>query len=359
MIGVDSAMRAYFVGAAYVLLCSCLLWSDGAAGLGHPAFEDQKIDVADVIWWLPPDTESLAVARGSFAMEAVEDDSKRDAEWFTRIASEGEIRRQFQAMPLELVFEMELDGPLRGETVRFAMEGMRHFRRPTPRSSDSLVMDFEGCSIVVFEKELGAAFLAAQEKRAARSLTVAGTRVLVIEQKDATVENFLAVPKPNVLLAANNLPYLTRILERVARREDLRAVPGELPEWRYVDFGAPYWGLRHYDRTQAGADPTSPLGKDRAFTEADPKSIGFTFEIDPKDSRRIVLTQISGDAARVQEQAKNARVVAEPQAGVRIEIQVTSPEPGVLQRIYRVDRMSVLDYVGLEVVMDLGRGIYF
>src|SRR2546421_8969504 len=42
------------------------------------------------------------------------------------------------------------------------------------------------------------------------------------------------------------------------------ALPPSLPEWKYVNTGNPFWAVRHFDKGQASADPTSPFGgKDR------------------------------------------------------------------------------------------------
>jgi hypothetical protein len=352
-------IRAVLVAGFLLIAIPSFVSKSGGRPVYPAAGDPQELELKDLLWWLPADTESVVAAQGPFTIRVLEDEQEHDREWSTREPSDDEIAREFQQLPLEVFCEMELETPLRRSVVRFAMQGSRYFRQPAPGMD---VTDFEGCSIVVFEKDLrgpGNSFWAAREKKAARTLNLAGTKVLVFEQKAETIGYFLAVPQPNVLLAANNLKYLQGILERIGQKKDPRALPDHLPEWRYLDAAAKYWGLRHYDRTQAKHDPTSPIGKNRTFNEGDSKAIGVLFALDPKDQRRAVITSFSGDEAKIREEAKAATKIVEPQEGVKFEEQLHSPEPGVLEHIYTLDRATTVDYVGLMIVMELGRGIYF
>jgi len=345
----------------------------GAPALGlanapqHPAELNQlappTVDQEDLLWWLPADTESVVVARGPFPLVIGldEEDEKNDRKWFTKMASLDDVRLKLQQLPLELLTELDVAVHLRGPIVTFAMQGSRHFRDPLPGME---VMEFEGCSIVVFKNSLGERgenLWRVLAEKATRIDTVAGTRVLVFHEKSEYAEwdHFFAVPRPNVMLAANNLPYLQEVLERMAQRKSPRALPDQLPEWRYLDPDVRFWGLRHFDRSQAKLDPTSPFSAERTFGPEDEKAIGILFTIHPKNPRMAVATYFTGDETGARIAAGKGTAVREPQAGVNFEVKFRNPALGVFETVYTLDRTSTLDYFLLDVEMALGRGMYF
>ena len=327
--------------------------STGASG--------QTVDQKDLVGWLPADTESVVAARGPFpiAAELDETSEKDELKWFTKEATQAEIRARFEELPLELFYELDLAAALRGYTVAYAMQGSRHFREP---SHGAEVMEFEGCSIVILEKDLGGldSIIRLMPSRKGDSQeTIGGTRVLVMQSEDAEWTYFLALPRPNVLLVANNRQYLQEVLERMAHKKAPRALPDQLPEWRFLDANARFWGLRHYDPTQAKMDPTSPLAENRTFDPGDPKAIGLLIALDPRNERSLVITFISGDEAKIKAEASKGQSVSEPQDGVKYVVKLRNPEPGVLEEVYTLDRSSTLDYSLLAAEFSLGRGMYF
>jgi hypothetical protein len=324
---------------------------------------DHQVGQSDLIWWLPADTESVVAGRGPFSIPTGSDKTseKEEQEWFTKQASQAEIRAEFEQLPLELLFKMDLPEALRGDTVAFAMQGSRHFRDPSPGSE---VMEYEGCSIVVFEKDLGGLdgiIGRMPDRKDASKETIRGTRVLVIHEKSEEAEwsYYLALPQPRVLLVANNRQYLQEVLARIAQKKVPRALPDQLPEWRFLDANARFWGLRHYDPTQAKVDRTSPLGGDSALVPSDPKAIGVLFALDPKNERTLVVTSFSANDGKVTAEASKGRSVVEPQDGVEYEVKLRNPKPGVLEEIYTLDRTSTLDYSLLGIQFALGRGMNF
>jgi len=324
----------------------------------------QTVDQKELIWWLPADTESVVAARGPFLIPSESDETseKDEQKWFTKQATQAEIRARFEELPLELFYELDLAAALREYTVAYAMQGSRHFRDP---SHGSEVMEFEGCSIVIFERDLGGLDsiigLMRDGKDNFKEDMIGRTRVLIRHEKseDAEWTSILALPRPNVLLVANNRQYLQEVLERMAQNKAPRALPDQLPEWRFLDDNARFWGLRHYDPTQAKMDPTSPFGEDRTFDPGDPKAIGVLFALDPKNERSLVITSISGDEAKVKAEASKGQFVSEPQDGVVYVVKLRNPEPGVLEEIYTLDRTKTLDYSLLTIMFTLGRGMYF
>lgn len=322
---------------------------------------DQKVVEKDLIWWLPADTESVVAARGLFSIPNQlpnETNEKNDQEWFTRKASVADIRVALEELPLELLYDVDLSETLKGYTVAYAMQGSRHFR------PGEEVMEYEGCSIVVFDRNLdGLETTIAQTPswKSASHGVISGAQVLIWQErsKDAKRKYFLAFPKPNVLLIANNREYLVEVLERMAQKKMPRALPNDLPEWKFLDAETRFWGLRHYDLTQAKKDPTSPLGGDSAYVQRDPKAIGVLFALDPMSERRLVVTSFSRDEAKAKAEASRGRAVSEPQDGVRYEVGLRNPAPGVLEEVYTLDRSTTLDYCLLAIQFALGRGINF
>jgi hypothetical protein len=271
-----------------------------------------------------------------------------------------DIQSASQHLPLELVDDMGLSAMLRGSSVAFALQGSRHFRLPLAGFD---VMDYEGCSVVVFRNNLGERarnIVRVLGNRVTRT-SVASTKVFVLHEKSeyADWSYVVAIVRPNVLLVANSLPYLQEVLERMAQRKTPRALPDGLPEWRSLDPAVRFWGLRHYDRTQAKQDPTSPFGDDRTFGPKDDEAIGVLVTLDPRSPRTATITDFSGDEAKIKETADKGTAVAEPQEGVKYTVKLRSPKTGVLEAVYTLNEVGTLDYFILDVQVVLGRGMYF
>jgi hypothetical protein len=126
-----------------------------------------------------------------------------------------------------------------------------------------------------------------------------------------------------------------------------------------LDPAVQFWGIRHFDRSQAKLDPSSPFSADRTFGPGDEKAIGRLFALDPSNQRTAVFTYFTADEDAVRDSARRGTEVEEPQAGVKYEVKLRSPRPGVLQHVYTLDRSSTLDYFILNVEMALGRGMNF
>lgn len=358
------AFRITVVGAVSAITIAASLVANSSQPPAQPSQgRARPVDPQELMWWLPSHTESVVAARGPFLIPTGSNDTsdENDPKWFTRKTTQAEIRDAFEALPLEVFYDLDLTKMLKGSAVAYALQGSRHFREP---QAGSEVMEFAGCSIIVFDKDLGTQINTIEQTVArdgARSETIGGTRVLVIEEKseESVWTDLLAFPRSNVLLVANNRNYLQEVLARMAQKKAPRALPDQLPEWRFVDANARFWGLRHYDRTQAKLDPTSPFGKDRTFNPGDPKAIGVLFELDPKNEQSLVMTSLTGDEIQVKAQASHGKAVSEPQEGVRIEAKLRSPRPGALEYICTLDRSTTLDYSILSIEFALGRGMYF
>lgn len=178
--------------------------------------------------------------------------------------------------------------------------------------------------IVVFRKNLEqrAKLILRRLAKRAKQSDVAGTRVLLLHFKSDQAEwNYLvAIPRPNVLLVANSLPYLQEVLERMRERKEPRALPDELPEWRFLDPAVQLWGLRHYDRTQANYDPTSPFGEDRTFGDKDDQAIGLLVTLAPGNPRIATMTEFTGDEAKIRDAAAKGATISEPEEGLKYTV---------------------------------------
>jgi hypothetical protein len=119
------------------------------------------------------------------------------------------------------------------------------------------------------------------------------------------------------------------------------------------------WGLRHYDRTQAKYDPTSPFGEDRTFGPKDDLAIGLLVTLAPSNPGNAKITEFTGDEAKIRDAAEKGTAVSEPEEGVKFAVKLRTPKPGVLEQLYTIDQIGTLEYFILTVQMSLGRGMYF
>ena len=101
--------------------------------------------IAQVLSWLPVDTETIFVANQEFAMPRFK---PYDADEPSRELSPAELTERFDLLPLRF-FEVKdglLQNFLMGQRVEMALEGSRHFRRPSGLFGE---MPYEGCEIAV------------------------------------------------------------------------------------------------------------------------------------------------------------------------------------------------------------------
>lgn len=195
-------------------------------------------DLEQVFRWLPVDTETAVVARGPVTLE--KHDPGRETPSLDRILG---------SLPVYLLTTISKGAyvdPLAGRAIRLAVEGGRHFRSPAGLG----MMPFEGCQILVFEKDLGkdGEDLVAAMTKAVESRKIQGHDVFTFTEK--LQENrwtfLVARPRGDLLLVATQEEFLTEVLKRFARPPASRALPAELPEWKQVDTAAPFWAIRHY-----------------------------------------------------------------------------------------------------------------
>jgi hypothetical protein len=169
----------------------------------------------------------------------------------------------------------------------------------------------EGCSIIVFENDLGTAAREWTEglrgkAKAVRSLV--GHEVFVFpsstvmegEFKETEWQgNFFVLLDPRTILSATSDRYLESVLQRVKVEPKARALPDTLPEWKHVDLDAPVWMIRHRPRVHK---KTRTIGVTAAF-----RRDGFRVEYIPNREN-------DEDGKRAKDNWTPASLVSEPGA---------------------------------------------
>jgi hypothetical protein len=112
---------------AVILVCSIALY--GASRATKSKAIGASSDLEQVMSWLPPDTETITVARGPFVL-ASSTQGENDTQ--DRAISDKDLAQNFEELPLAL-FQLKnglLAKRLEGKRIILALEGARHFRPP-------------------------------------------------------------------------------------------------------------------------------------------------------------------------------------------------------------------------------------
>jgi hypothetical protein len=342
-----------------IITCSIALSAQGSnrAGITFPVGGASE-DLARVISWLPADTETITVARGPFMLAAstVEENERKD-----RAISEKELARSFEELPLALLQFRNglLAKDLEGKTINLALEGARHFRPP----ADLGEMPYEGCAIVVFADSLRneiSSFTKDNRRSALKVERIEDQDVLVFQEKleRDTWTTFVAFPNEHMIFAASDRSYLAEVLARFRGRIGQRALPSDLPEWKYVNTGARFWGVRHYDKNQAQTDPSSPYDGRKSANVPDEQAIGLTFVFDPQGGKLATLTYLSGNSKIGQKPSDSPLRMAESSEAKGLDIKYRELSPGVVQGTYSLERFQALQFFLFALEATLGHAIY-
>jgi hypothetical protein len=273
-------------------------------GSATPSYEQPLLharpaaEIEELLWWLPADTETVMVTQAP-------------------VRPSGPL---FEAMPTAAgkldVDEREsgkiLTRYLARSRVTATVEGSRRFAPPSGLGG----MLFEGASLYLFAKPIAsrAGLMAALDRKAVSREQIGKVKVVEFrdEIEDDTWSTFIAVPRSDVLVVGTNREYLAELLDRIPARSSTRALPSDLPEWKWVDVRAPFWALRHYRKDRGGIDPTSPYTKDRTGAAFDEDAIGVAVHV-ATDGRTVTAHYLS-NAARAE--AISARLWRRPGEGV-------------------------------------------
>ncbi len=201
--------------------------------------------VARVLRWLPLDTETLFVAR-SVILPDFNPDGRREVQWLN-------IGVSLAAGDLALVDGGTHSKALRGRKIECIVSGARNFDGVSKFGS----LRSEGCTIIVFETDLGDAareWTEGLRKQAKAVRTLVGREVFVFPSttvmdrwaKETEWQGtYFVLLTPNTVLCASSDRYLESVLRRANEVSELRALPDNLPEWKQIDLDAPAWMLRH------------------------------------------------------------------------------------------------------------------
>jgi hypothetical protein len=353
-----------FLLVAALGVCDAPGLSQAAAGQTsqEPALSERPDELQKVLSWLPADTETVTVARGPFKL-AVPGDSDAAAQDSdpAGAVSDQELLQHFEELPTGLfsLKDENLSTRLRDKQVLLAVEGSRRFRPPAGLGESP----FEGCEIAVFADDVGdiTGSIASEVRTAAlRQEEIKGQVVSIFEEKleNDTWTFFVAFPDRHTILVATDRNYLEEVLNRMQGGGGARALPATLPEWKYVDTKAHFWGLRHYDRANAGNDPTSPFGGHKTANAPDEKAIGITFAFDPQRKGSATITYLSGDKA----------VLAQPDGGILamehvpeakgLDIRFSALPPDAVRGTYSLKTLEPTRLFLLELTGMFGHAIY-
>lgn len=221
------------------LLSVCLAFGRAAHA------QDLPPDVAQSLAWLPPQSETLAVARGPLTIQ--------------KAAPKGAKPRN---VPVEkpsshfLLSNLQLGiivPNLIGRTIESSLEARSNFRPPAGLG----LMPYDGCGVVRLRPLAGETAKSLQTKLsrgATRGATIAGQEVGVFEQKriNDVWRIYVAVPRPNLVLLATTHAQLETVLTRMnGKAVGPRAFPADWSGWKLVNTSAPFWAIRRLDLKQS------------------------------------------------------------------------------------------------------------
>jgi hypothetical protein len=314
-----------------------------------------------VLTWLPADTETISVARGPFTLEAPPRQDWTPQTWDpNRVVPDSQLAQMFEGVPLLLLnFKNgSLFNRLQGKRVALAVEGSRHFRAPAGLGMGP----FEGCTIVVFDDDLGddaSSLISETRKAALRVEEIQEQKVSIFQEKSE--ENvwtmFVAFPNRKTVLVASDRNYLIEVLTRLHGGTGKLALPNDLPEWKYVDTKSQFWGLRHYDWNQAKTDPTLPFGGRKSADESVEKAIGITFVFDPSRGKTALITYLSGDKSN-SGRVSSLLAMRQAREAKGLNIGIRELAPGVTQGSYTLEQIESTDFFISDLIEMFGPAIY-
>ncbi len=346
-----------FLFSAVLVTVSIAARTSRNIGDGASTTPGKTIDIQQVLTWLPTDTEALLVANGPFLMSnfQIERETYGDHE----VTSE-ELEKHFMSFTFRLFFTKNnlLEKYLRGKRVRFGLEASRHFRPP----ADIGELPFEGCALAVFEDDVDdqrGPFMKEAAQTGVRIEEIEGQKTAVFEERyqQDIWKTFITFPRKNVVFAASNEQFLREMQSRMRSPGTNRGLPNSLPEWKHVNTQAQFWGLRHFDKTQAKDDPTSPFSGKKAANLPDDGAIGLTYECNPIKGHKATLTYLSiteKEIVKIEESRFPSS--SEDTAGLHVQRRVL--EPGVIQSTYDLSRSRPLSWFFFVFMGSLGHAVY-
>jgi len=149
------------------------------------------------------------------------------------------------------------------------------------------------------------------------------------------------------------------VLVRMRGKEGQRALPDSLPEWKYVNRNSQFWGIRHFDRTQAKMDPSSPFRDRQIVNVPDDQAIGLIYQSDPSSEKKMTLTYLSGDKAKIGkiEEARFPNSL-EPENVAGLHIQYRELGTGVIKSTYDLSYSRPVGLFWFVFAGDMGHAVF-
>jgi hypothetical protein len=231
---------------------------------------------------------------------------------------------------------------LKDKPIVAEIEGSRSFQAPTGLGG----MRYQGGVIAVFAGDVTAsadAFLRDSASGILRKQQIEGHQVTVFQEKseEDIWTTYVSFPKPNVAVVATNEDYLREVLARINGKQGARALPANLIEWKHVNIHAEFCAVRHYQKTGAKQDPSSPFNRGWGKT-SDPQAIGLTFSFDPDKSKVATVTYLSRDETSLQG-IKREYFAEHGPADTQMHIQYREIEAGALEGTYNIEQLESAD----------------
>jgi hypothetical protein len=308
----------------------------------------RALAVQQILSWLPSDTETVTVAKGTFSLSDFDNaGGNREFEIETALRLMVFLPSAFKNGSLFEYF--------REQPTTVALQGSRHFRAPMSLG----LMPFEGCTVIVLADDSSQrtdTFFTSPLGGAAKVEEVEGQKVVVLQERNESglwtiFETFV---RPNILLKATNLDYLRETLARMHGKSGPRALPETLPEWKFVNTDAQFWALRHFDKSQGDSDPSSPFWDPKKFVKSpwnDTQAIGLTFSYDPAGGGGPTVTYLSGNPSIAR------KPLAMSEGGHTVNVAFRELNAGAIEAAYGLDQ-STLRIFTFVLLYLLGHGIF-
>ena len=147
-------------------------------------------------------------------------------------------------------------------------------------------------------------------------------------------------------------------MARLRGKKGERALPNDLPEWKYVDTELKFWGLRHFDKEQAEMDPSSPLAS-RFFSPRgpDPQAIGLTFAYSQSKGKLATITYLSGNKNLALNPEASLLSMGATSESKELDTKYRELAPGVVEGTYSLSTSKQIQFFFFAFGWFTGHGV--
>jgi len=200
-------------------------------------------EVAQVVSWLPPDTETLVVAAEPGYTGATKEGSKLASD-VRSLACMAFSNQEGDPLPL---------------SYRFIVDGSKNYRFP----KDLGIGTWEGCAIVALQDGQRATIEQRLKKSADHTAQLAGHFTYVFQTKEteyqASWKKYICFDGPYMICAVDKNSFL-QVLDRKVHPHSDRALPDSLEEWKYPEAGTAFFAIRKFTAPYAQLNGITNMG---------------------------------------------------------------------------------------------------